>query len=149
MVLLVICTTISLDRQIAITRRLFSVASKNRESSSEISETRGEKMAVGRLAHGSGNIGKILCSVKPITLNTLVAGLQRLLGTRWYRGANISATVLVRILFRLLRSIALSDKYGMERVVMVGHPQTEFVTTIVLVIVVHRKNYFLLLITIH
>lgn len=42
-----------------------------------------------------------------------------LAGTRWYRGANICATVLVRILFRLPRSIALPDKYGMERVEMV------------------------------
>lgn len=42
-----------------------------------------------------------------------------LAGTRWYRGANICATVLVRILFRLPRSIALRDKYGMERIEMV------------------------------
>ena len=50
-----------------------------------------------------------------------VDGCVVLAGTRWYRGANICATVLVgrvRILFWLLRSIALPDKYGMERVEM-------------------------------
>lgn len=59
-------------------------------------------------------------SVIPLTLNYSLVAVVIFTGTRWYRGANICATVLVlRILFRLLRSIALPDKYGMERIEMV------------------------------
>lgn len=56
--------------------------------------------------------------VNSFALDSLVAVVV-LAGTRWYRGANICATVLVRILFRLPRSIAPRDKYGMERIEMV------------------------------
>lgn len=58
-------------------------------------------------------------------LNSLAAVVVSIrTGTRWYRGANICATVLIRILFRLPRSIALLNKYGMERLEMVMYGES-------------------------
>lgn len=74
---------------------------------------------------GSARGTEKFCIMWRFTLNSLAAVVVSIrAGTRWYRGANICATVLIRILFRLPRSIALLNKYGMERLEMVVYGES-------------------------